>query len=145
MSFQKDFLWGAASSAYQIEGAYADDGKGMGIWDALSDGHVAHGDNGNVACDHYHRFREDVAIMKALGLKAYRFSVSWPRVVPEQGKINKAGLRFYSELVDALVEAGIEPMVTLFHWNLPMWVHETGGWANEAVSDWFADYAEISL
>ena len=91
MSFSKDFLWGAASAAYQVEGAYNEDGKGMGIWDALSAGHVKHGDNGNVACDHYHRYKEDVALMKQLGLKAYRFSVSWPRIMPEEGCINEKG------------------------------------------------------
>ena len=129
MGFSNNFLWGAATAAYQVEGAYDTDGKGMGIWDALSAGHVVHGDNGNIACDHYRRFREDVAIMKSLGLKAYRFSVSWPRVMPEEGKVNPKGLAFYSALVDELLAAGIEPMVTLFHWNLPMWAHEKGGWA----------------
>lgn len=94
MSFSKDFLWGAASAAYQVEGAYNEDGKGMGIWDALSAGHVKHGDNGNVACDHYHRYKEDVALMKQLGLKAYRFSVSWPRIMPEEGCINEKGWSF---------------------------------------------------
>ena len=89
MSFSQDFLWGAASAAYQIEGAYNEDGKGPGIWDVMSDGHIAHGDDGRVACDHYHRFREDVALMKRIGLKAYRFSVSWPRVMPEEGRVNR--------------------------------------------------------
>lgn len=143
MGFSNNFLWGAATAAYQVEGAYDTDGKGMGIWDALSAGHVVHGDNGNIACDHYRRFREDVAIMKSLGLKAYRFSVSWPRVMPEEGKVNPKGLVFYSALVDELLAAGIEPMVTLFHWNLPMWAHEKGGWAWEGISDAFAAYAKV--
>ena len=143
MSFPKDFLWGAASAAYQVEGAWNEDGKGPGIWDALSEGHVVHGENGNVACDHYHRFREDVALMKKLGLKAYRFSVSWPRVMPRPGVINEKGLQFYSDLVDALLEAGIEPMCTVFHWNLPMWAHEAGGWRDEATANAMAEYAGL--
>lgn len=143
MSFPKNFLWGAASAAYQVEGAYNEDGKGMGIWDALSEGHVKHGDNGNVACDHYHHFREDIALMKQLGLKCYRFSVSWPRVMPAPGVVNESGLRFYSELVDELLAAGIEPMCTVFHWNLPMWLHEKGGWMNEETSDAFGEYAAL--
>lgn len=143
MSFPKDFLWGAASAAYQIEGAYDEDGKGPSIWDALADGHIAHGDNGKVACDHYHRFREDVALMKQMGLKAYRFSISWPRVIPEEGKVNETGLQFYRELVDELLDAGITPLVTLYHWDLPLWVHEKGGWLSEAVSDDFAVYAAV--
>lgn len=145
MSFSKDFLWGAASAAYQVEGAYNEDGKGMGIWDALSAGHVKHGDNGNVACDHYHRYKEDVALMKQLGLKAYRFSVSWPRIMPEEGCINEKGLEFYGNLVDELLAAGIMPMCTLFHWNLPMWIHEQGGWLCDKVSDYFAEYVKIDV
>lgn len=140
MSFPENFLWGAASAAYQIEGAYDEDGKGLSIWDALSDGHIAHGEHGQIACDHYHRFREDVALMKKIGLKAYRFSVSWPRVVPREGAINEKGLRFYSELVDELLAAGIVPLVTLYHWDLPLWVHEKGGWMAASVSDDFAQY-----
>lgn len=124
MSFPKNFLWGAASAAYQIEGAYNEDGKVPGIWDALSEGHVKHGENGNIACDHYHRYKEDVALLKKLGVKAYRFSVSWPRVMSGPDTVNPKGLAFYSDLVDELKAAGIEPMVTIFHWNLPMWAHE---------------------
>lgn len=143
MSFSKDFLWGAASAAFQVEGAYQDDGKGLGIWDALADGHVLHNDNGNVACDHYHRYKEDVALMKAMGLQCYRFSVSWPRVMPAPGVINEAGLRFYSDLVDELLAAGITPMVTLYHWNLPMWLHERGGWHNETIADALGEFAAL--
>lgn len=128
MSFSKGFLWGAASAAYQIEGGYDEGGKGAGIWDALSSGHIKHDENGNVACDHYHRYREDIALMRQIGLKSYRFSISWPRVIPAEGCINEEGLAFYSRLVDELLMAGIEPIVTLFHWNLPMWLHEKGGW-----------------
>ena len=126
MGFSKEFLWGAASAAYQIEGAYNEDGKGMGIWDAMSDGHVKHGENGNVSCDHYHRYKEDIALMKYLGLKSYRFSLSWPRIMPEEGVINEKGIRFYHNLVEELVNAGIEPMCTIFHWNLPMWLQDKG-------------------
>lgn len=143
MGFSKDFLWGAATAAYQVEGGYLDDGKGPGIWDALSDGHVVHGDNGNVSTDHYHRYKEDVALMEEIGLKAYRFSISWPRVIPEEGKVNEKGLAFYSDLVDELLAVGIVPMVTLFHWNLPMWAHEKGGWTWDGISDAFADYVKI--
>lgn len=143
MSFPKNFLWGAASAAYQIEGAYNEDGKVPGIWDALSAGHVKHGENGNIACDHYHRYKEDVALLKKLGVKAYRFSVSWPRVMSGPDTVNPKGLAFYSDLVDELKAAGIEPMVTIFHWNLPMWAHEKGGWYNAEISDDFANYARV--
>lgn len=144
--FCKDFLWGAASAAHQIEGAYLEDGKGMGIWDTFEQetGYIIRNENGNVACDHYHRYREDVAIMKELGLKSYRFSVSWPRVMPEgYGTVNEKGLQFYIDLVNELTEAGIEPMVTLFHWNLPTAIYELGGWENPQVVDWFEQYADV--
>ena len=144
--FCKDFLWGAASAAHQIEGAYLEDGKGMGIWDTFEHetGYIIRNENGNVACDHYHRYREDVAIMKELGLKSYRFSVSWPRVMPEgYGTVNEKGLQFYIDLVNELTEAGIEPMVTLFHWNLPTAIYELGGWENPQVVDWFEQYTDV--
>ena len=144
--FCKDFLWGAASVAHQIEGAYLEDGKGMGIWDTFEQetGYIIRNENGNVACDHYHRYREDVAIMKELGLKSYRFSVSWPRVMPEgYGTVNEKGLQFYIDLVNELTEAGIEPMVTLFHWNLPTAIYELGGWENPQVGDWFEQYTDV--
>jgi beta-glucosidase len=143
MGFSKDFLWGAASAAHQIEGAYNEDGKGLGIWDALCEGHIKHNENGNEACDHYHRYKEDIAIMKELGLKSYRFSVSWPRVIPEEGRINEKGLQFYMDLVDELTKAGIEPMCTLFHWNLPMWIYEKGGWKCEQVGEYFNEYTRV--
>ncbi|MBR0399288.1 MAG: family 1 glycosylhydrolase [Mogibacterium sp.] len=143
MGFSSDFMWGAASAAYQIEGAYNEDGKGPSIWDALTDGHIAHGESGQIACDHYHHFREDVALMKQLGLKAYRFSVSWPRVMPEEGVVNEKGLQFYKDLVDELLDAGITPLVTLFHWDLPMWVHKKGGWLDDYVIDAFEKYAAV--
>ncbi len=143
MGFSKDFLWGAASAAHQVEGAYNEDGKGPGIWDALALGNVKRGENGNVACDHYHRYKEDVAIMKELGLKSYRFSVSWPRVMPQPGVINAKGLQFYSDLVDELLQAGIEPMCSIFHWNLPMWAHEWGGWGNEETARYYEEYTKV--
>ena len=143
MSFPKQFLWGAASAAYQVEGAYLDDGKGPGIWDALSDGHVKHGDNGNIACDHYYRYKEDVALMKQMGLKAYRFSVSWPRIMPEEHVVNEKGITFYRDLVRELLNAGITPMCTLYHWNLPMWMHEKGGWLCDEISEYFEEYTKV--
>ena len=146
MQFSNDFLWGAASASYQIEGAYLEDGKGENIWDAYcqESGHVAHGENGNVACDHYHLFREDVKMMQKMGIKNYRFSISWTRILPDgTGVVNQKGIQFYSDLVDALLEAGITPMVTLFHWDYPYALHQKGGWLNPDSSDWFADYAKI--
>lgn len=143
MEFPKDFLWGAASAAHQVEGAALEDGKTAGIWDALCEGHVAHGENAWVACDHYHRWREDVAMMKEMGLKSYRFSVSWPRVIPAPGQVNEKGLQFYVDLVEELVASGIEPICTLFHWNLPMWMYNKGGWENPEIVEFFADYVKV--
>lgn len=146
MQFSQDFLWGAASASQQVEGAYLDDGKGLSIWDAyIQDGGRTHrNETGNIACDHYHRFREDVAIMKEMGLKSYRLSISWSRVLPEgTGKINEKGLQFYSDLIDELLAAGIEPMVTLFHWDYPLALHHKGGWLNRASADWFAEYTKV--
>ena len=146
MQFSNDFLWGAASASYQIEGAYLEDGKGENIWDAYcqKSGHVAHGENGNVACDHYHLFREDVKMMQKMGIKNYRFSISWTRILPDgTGAVNQKGIQFYSDLVDALLEAGITPMVTLFHWDYPYALHQKGGWLNPDSSDWFVDYAKV--
>jgi beta-glucosidase len=143
--FPKDFIWGAATASYQIEGAWQADGKGESIWDRFSHtpGKVERGDTGDVACDHYHRWREDVALMKELELKAYRFSVAWPRVLPAgRGKINQAGVDFYDHLVDALLEAGIEPTVTLYHWDLPQILQDEGGWAGRRVVEAFVEYAQ---
>lgn len=145
MGFPKDFMWGAASAAYQIEGAYREDGKGPGIWDVAvgKPGLIPFGETGNVACDHYHRFREDVAMMKEMGLKYYRFSISWPRVMPNGvGEINQKGFEFYTNLIDELIAKGIEPMVTLFHWNFPYALQKKGGWFNDASPDWFAEYTK---
>ncbi len=142
--FPADFLWGAATSAYQIEGSPLADGAGPSIWHrfAHTPGRVAHGDTGDVACDHYRRWAEDVALIAGLGLNAYRFSISWSRVLPEgSGRVNEAGLDFYRRLVDRLREAGIEPMATLFHWDLPAALDDRGGWLNPDSPRWFADYA----
>lgn len=142
MSFPKGFIWGAASAAAQIEGAWDEDGRTASVWDTMPPGKIHNNETCHIACDHYHRWREDVKLMASLGLQAYRFSVSWSRVIPEKGKVNPAGLRFYSELVDALCAAGIRPMVTLFHSDLPQWVFDAGGWNNEAVIEDFAFFAK---
>lgn len=145
-SFPDGFLWGAATSAYQIEGAWNEDGKGESVWDRFAHRpfNVENGVTGDIACDHYHRLAEDVALMKDLGLQAYRFSVSWPRVLPNgRGKVNARGLGFYDRLVDALLSAGIRPVVTLYHWDFPQALQELGGWPNPSSPDWFADYASV--
>ena len=144
--FPKNFVWGAATASYQIEGAWNEDGKGESIWDRFSHtpGKVRNGDTGDVACDHYHRWREDVALMQKLGLKAYRFSIAWPRILPAgRGDVNQAGIDFYSELVDALLEAGIEPWVTLYHWDLPQALQDEGGWPARATAEAFVEYADV--
>ena len=144
--FPQDFLWGAATSAYQIEGGWNADGKGPSIWDHFchTPGHIANGETGDVACDHYHRFREDVALMRELGLQAYRFSINWPRVLPEgTGTVNQAGLDFYRRLTDELLEAGITPFVTLYHWELPLALHRRGGWLNPETAKAFGELAEV--
>jgi len=145
-SFPKDFLWGAATASYQIEGAWNEDGKGESIWDRFchTPGMVENGNTGDVACDHYHRWREDVELMKVIGLKAYRFSIGWPRILPAgRGEIAKVGLEFYSKLVDALLEAGIEPWVTLYHWDLPQALQDEGGWPARISVDAFVEYADV--
>lgn len=146
MRFPEGFLWGTATSAYQIEGAWNEDGKGPSIWDTFSHtpGRILNGDTGDIACDHYHRYREDVAIMKRLHLGAYRFSISWPRVLPAgKGAVNPAGLDFYDRLVDELCRQSILPVVTLFHWDLPQALEDEGGWANRETAKWFAHFAAI--
>jgi beta-glucosidase len=144
--FPDDFLWGAATSSYQIEGAWNEDGKGESVWDKLSHTHgkVKNGDNGDVACDHYHRYKEDIQLMKEIGLKTYRFSVSWPRIFPKgKGKINEKGVEFYDKLIDELMKNGIEPFVTVYHWDLPIVFNEVGAWESPKVVDAFVNYAQF--
>ena len=136
MGFAKDFVWGAATSSYQIEGTGRDSGKGQNIWDVFTKepGRVYEGHTGDIACDHNHRFREDVAYMKELGLKGYRFSIDWSRVLPEgTGKVNEKGIDFYNALIDELLEQGIEPYITLYHWELPYEIYKRGGWMNPEI------------
>jgi beta-glucosidase len=146
VSFPRPFLWGAATSSYQIEGAAGEDGRGESIWDrfARTPGKVEDGSNGDTACDHYHRYREDVGLMKRLGLEAYRFSVAWPRIQPTgRGRPNPRGLDFYSRLVDELLEAGIVPFATLYHWDLPQPLQDEGGWPARATAEAFVEYASL--
>jgi beta-glucosidase len=145
-TFPKDFLWGVAASAYQIEGAWDEEGKGESIWDRFTrwQAHVSNGDNGDVACDHYHRYRDDVALIKSLEIPCYGFTIAWTRVQPDgSGAVNPKGLDFYSRLVDELLGAGIQPKATLFHWDLPQALQDAGGWPNRDTADRFADYARI--
>jgi len=145
-AFPDGFLWGAATAAHQIEGSPLADGAGPSIWTrfAHTPGLTHNGDTGDVACDHYRRWKDDVRLMRELGLTAYRFSVSWSRVLPEgTGRVNPAGLDFYSRLVDALLEAGIEPLLTLYHWDLPAALDDRGGWLNRDCAGWFAEYATV--
>jgi beta-glucosidase len=144
--FPEGFLWGAATSSYQVEGAWDQDGKGESVWDRFSHTprKVQDNDTGDVACDHYNRMPADVALMKELGLQTYRFSISWPRVLPQgTGQVNQKGLDFYDRLVDELLKAGIMPNATLNHWDLPQALEDKGGWPNRDSVDWFVDYAQI--
>ena len=144
MIFSKDFIWGSGSSAFQVEGAADKDGKGRSIWDdACEEGHLT-GTTDSSSCDCYNRIKQDVAIMKKIGLKAYRFSISWPRIMPDGiGKVNKAGIRYYNALIDELLANGIQPVITLYHWDLPSELHRRGGWLNPDISDWFYEYATV--
>ena len=146
IEFPADFLWGSATSAYQIEGSPLADGAGPSIWQRFTHtpGMTKNGDTGDIACDHYRRYRDDVALMHRLGLKAYRFSISWSRVLPQgRGAVNEKGLAFYDRLVDALLEKGIAPNATLFHWDLPAALDDRGGWLNPDIAHWFAEYAQV--
>ncbi len=143
---KKNFIYGAATAAYQIEGAYNEDGKGVSIWDMYvkKEGVIFGGETGNVACDHYHRMKADIALMKEMGLQAYRFSIAWTRILPNGiGEINQKGIDFYNSLIDELVANGIEPYITLYHWDMPMALYNQGGFANRAFADWFAEYAKV--
>ena len=144
--FPPDFVWGVATAAYQIEGAVNEDGRGDSIWDRFchTPGKTRNGETGDVACDHYHRWPEDLAIMRGLGIEAYRFSIAWPRILPAgTGPVNPAGLAFYDRLVDGLLEAGIMPFPTLYHWDLPQALEEAGGWPQRNTAYAFAEYAAI--
>lgn len=146
MGFRKDFIWGAATSAYQIEGAVNEDGKGVHIWDVYTKepGKIFEGHTGEIACDHYHRYKEDVQIMKAIGLNGYRFSIDWSRVLPEgTGKVNEKGVAFYNQLIDELLANGIEPYITMYHWELPYELYKRGGWMNPEIVEWFGAYAKL--
>ncbi len=145
-TFPADFVWGVSTASYQIEGAVNEGGRGASSWDAFAaePGRTLNGDTGDIACDHYHRYPEDIALMKDLGVDAYRFSFSWPRIQPGgQGAVNAVGLGFYDKLVDALLEAGIEPSPTLFHWDTPLELEQAGGWLNRDTASRFAEYADI--
>ena len=141
----KDFLWGAATSSFQIEGASDADGRTECIWDEFcrQSGAISDGTDGLTACDHYHRYKEDVALLKELGVDCYRFSISWPRIFPREGEYNAAGMDFYKSLIKELADAGIKSSVTLYHWDLPVWAQKKGGWENRESVKWFADYAKV--
>jgi beta-glucosidase len=146
--FPSNFLWGAATASYQIEGAWNEDGKGESIWDRFSHtpGKITNGDTGDLTCDHYHRYPEDIALMRQLGLKAYRFSISWPRVIPNgMVPVNPKGLDFYDNLVDRLLAANIQPFATLYHWDLPQALEDKGGWRNRDTAHYFADYTAVMV
>lgn len=145
-SWPREFVWGVSTSSYQIEGAVAEDGRAPSIWDTRCRmaGKIANGDSGDVACDHYHRYPQDVALMRELGIGAYRFSVAWPRVLPRgRGQVNEKGLDFYDRLIDAVLAAGIEPWLCLYHWDLPQALDDLGGWTNRDCAGWYADYAAL--
>jgi beta-glucosidase len=144
--FPDDFTWGVATSAFQIEGASTEDGKGVSTWDMICrrPGRIQGGATADVACDHYHRYREDTGLIAGLGVQAYRFSVSWPRVIPAgRGHVEERGLDFYDRLIDALLQHGIEPWFTCFHWDYPYALLQQGGWLNRDSADWFADYCAV--
>src|SRR4051812_49360144 len=144
--FAKDFAWGVATASYQVEGAATEDGKGPSVWDVFCKrkGAIFEGDTGDVACDHYHRYKEDVALLKALGVRSYRFSVSWPRVLPNGvGAVNEKGVDFYKRLLDELAKNDIEPFCTIFHWDYPEALYKKGGWLKRESADWFAEYTTL--
>ncbi len=144
-ALRRDFIWGVSTSSFQIEGATREDGRGPSVWDTYCQtGQVANHDTGDVACDHYHRYREDIALMQRLGVQAYRFSVAWPRVLPQgRGTPNELGLAFYDRLIDAILAAGIEPWLCLYHWDMPQALDDLGGWTTRDCVRWFADYAAL--
>lgn len=146
MGFRKDFIWGTATASYQIEGAAYEDGKGRNIWDEFckQPGKIVDHSNGNIACDHYHRYKEDVKLISEMGVNAYRFSLNWSRILPEGiGDINQEGIDFYNNLIDELLSKGIEPYITLFHWDYPSALEEKGGWSNPESPEWFEYYTKV--
>ncbi len=148
MGFSKDFIWGVATAAYQIEGAPYKAGGGVTVWDmfAKKPGATHHFESGEVACDHYNRYQDDVNMMSELGIPNYRLSISWARVMPDgTGKVSEEGLGFYDKLVDSLLEKGINPFITLYHWDMPIGAYHRGGWLNRECSDWFADYTKVIM
>ena len=143
--FPENFIWGTATAAYQIEGAWNKDGKGESIWDRFchQEGNILNGDTGDVACDHYHRWEEDLNLLKEYGITNYRFSISWTRIFPEgTGDINQAGVDFYNNLINGMIARGITPWVTMYHWDLPQALQDEGGWTNRECVEWFKNYAE---
>ena len=148
IQFPEGFIWGCATSSYQIEGGVREDGRGETIWDRYCSipGNVANGDNGDVASDHFHRYQEDVALMKEMGMKAYRFSIAWSRILPDgTGVVNEKGVQFYSNLIDELLAAGIEPYITLYHWDLPQKLQDRGGWMNPDMAEYFLEFSKICI
>jgi beta-glucosidase len=147
ITFPEGFVWGVATSAYQVEGAYQEDGKGPSVWDTYTNKYnIANGETGNVAIDEYHRYKEDVAMLKMMGVKSCRFSISWPRILPSgTGEVNQKGIDYYNRLINELLAAGIEPAVTLYHFDLPQALADRGGWKNRESTDWFAKYAETAF
>jgi len=148
LTFPEGFLWSTSTAAYQIEGGWNVDGKGLSIWDTYTrrNGKIKDGTDGDVACDSYHRYMDDIKVMKEIGVNSYRFSISWPRIMPDgTGRVNQAGLDYYRRLVDALRENDIEPLITLFHWDLPQTLQDKGGWLNRDVTDYFADYVHLTV
>jgi beta-glucosidase len=146
--FPADFLWGAATAAYQVEGAVHEDGRGESIWDrfAHNSGKVKHGDTGDIACDSYHRYRDDIALLRQMNLKTYRFSIAWPRIQPiGSGGVNDKGMDYYKRLIDACLEAGIRPFPTLYHWDLPQPLEDAGGWPNRDIASRFTDYVSLVM
>jgi len=146
LMFPKNFYWGTATAAYQVEGAFREDGRGESIWDrfAHTPGKIKDGSTGDVACDHYHRYREDIGLMRAMSLNSYRFSIAWPRILPSgTGPVNSKGLDFYKRLIDELLAAGIRPLPTLYHWDLPQALEDRGGWPNRDMAGWFAEYVAV--
>ena len=147
LKFPKDFIFGVATAAYQIEGAWNEDGKGESIWDRHCHDHsgvVTNNEDADVGIDHYHRYEEDIDLLKELGVQTYRLSISWPRILPcGTGEVNPKGIEFYNKIIDGLIERGIEPAVTLYHWDLPVKLQEKGGWANKEIIKWFTDYARV--